>query len=1020
MSGRWPFTAEKIATRLNLIEPYIFRKRQILSHLQLMHLPAALVDPPICSHPSGWEEIPHQTYWGRTDLNFVLKTCFTVPDGWDAANIALHLPLGVMGDIFNHPEALVHIDTKPIGSADRYHHTIPLESKLLDGQQHVLSLHGWTGHASWPLDPDSKAKLFMGEPALVERDPTLLAFHGFAKAALDAARVLPPDSQSSIGILAALDNAFITLDTRDPIGEALYESVDQAMSDLQTEIAAVGAPLDVTLHGIGHAHMDIAYLWPISQTRLKNARTYSNVLRLMDENPGYCFSHSQPQLYDYAAQDYPEIFRKIKQRVAEGRWEIMGGMWVEPDLNIPGSEALVRQLMLGRQYFKDSFNVEETPVLWLPDTFGFPGQTPQLMRHAGLKWFATNKLNWNQKNKVPSTSHHWEGIDGSRILAHILTTPRPVQYLPFPTNYKSDLSAAELLGTWRCSSAPDCVTDLPICYGYGDGGGGPTEELLAKAHANFSMPDMPKFKMSTVRDAFECIEHSAEDLPIWRGEHYMEGHRGVLTSQAWIKRANRKAEWALHEAEALCAMAGISEDLEQAWKLLCLNQFHDIITGASVSEVFDDSRRDFEEIAQLVETVAEKAAQALSSDQALIANTSPSRGPRLAFIPGTDRTKGQLVEGGSLVHFEDLQPYSVTALDKATIPQTSAQCALDDKGAVLKNAALRIRIDANGKIAELFDKTVSRSALGFNELGNTFIAFEDRPICWDAWDIDPFIEDRSEIVNTPCKFEIVENGPLRASIKVSRLWRRSTITQTIRLTAGSSRVDFETEIDWHETHTLLKVAFPTSVQAPTALFDIQWGAIERSTSSDTDFDAARFEVPLHKWVQLSEDNYSVAVLNDCKYGCDVHGETIRLTLIKSATYPDPEADQGRHKFTYSLLSNSFAQRTLLDQHAYDLNSPLRLIAKGSGKQPTCEGLITSSAENALIETVKPAADADGIIVRLFEAHGRTTDTILTYAHDLTEVNIVDFMEDPLMDAAFSNRKISLCLKPFEIVSLRLK
>lgn len=1019
MSGRWPFTAEKIATRLDLIEPYIFRRRQPLPHFRLRQLPAALVDAPICDDTTEWEEIPHETYWGHADLNFVLKSHFSVPQDWHADRLALHLPLGVLGDIFNHPEALVHIDTKPIGSADRYHHTIPLDADLLDGRRHVLSLHGWTGHVGWPSNPDSKAKLFMGQSALVERDPVLFSFHGLAKSTLETARVLGPEAPEYAGLIEALDQAFVTLDTRDPIGAAFFDSVDAALSVLRSGIKNAGAPLDVQLHGIGHAHMDIAYLWPISQIRLKNARTYSNVLRLMKEDPDYHFSHSQPQLYAYTAQDYPELFEEIKTRVEERRWEVMGGMWVEPDLNIPGPEALVRQLMLGRTYFRDTFGDVETPALWLPDTFGFPGQIPQLMYHAGLKWFATNKLNWNQKNKVPSTTHHWEGIDGSRVLAHIFTTPRDVQYLPFPTNYKSDLSAAEVLGTWRCSSAQEHIRDLPICYGYGDGGGGPTDELLAKGHAYEAMPGMPQFRMSTVCEVFSNIEQHAGGLPTWKGEHYMEGHRGVFTSQGWIKRANRKAEWALHEAEALAVMSGQQPDLDEAWKLLCLNQFHDVITGTSVPQVFDDARRDFTRIMEIGEHAAQDAAFALACGQDCVANTSPITGPRIAFLPGIEIADGQRVDGGSLAYFDRLPSYSLAPVNSATLPEIGCTCFRKGDSITMENATVRVVIDAQGQVTECYDKVANCSALATGHSGNVFQVFEDRPVCWDAWDIDPFIEDRQEIIDTPCSLEIVENGPLRASLSVKRTWRNSTITQIIRLAAHANRLDFETDVDWNETHTLLKVAFPTSIEARKAQFDIQWGTIQRSTARDSDFDAARFEVPAQKWAQLSTPDFAVALLNDCKYGYDVHADTIRLTLIKSATYPDPGADQGAHKFTYSLLCIPGAAREILDQQAYDLNAPLRII-KGVGETSAfSEPFIECSSSNIIVETMKPAADGKGIVVRVFEATGQPSKASLKLAEQLASVERVNFLEDPLGAVPFDNQNIALELRPFEIVSLRL-
>ncbi len=402
MSGgnhRFRLTRQKIGSRLKLIAPLVHRRSAPIETFRVMPLDAAILDAPICADPSAWDAIEPGSYWGKADLNFVMKSGFVVPGDWDAERLALHLPLGVLGDIFSHPEALAYVDQVPIGSADRYHHTLPLDPALADGRRHVLSLHGWTGHAGWPPDPDSKAQLHMGACSLVERDPETLEFFDLASVAHDSLSVL--GGEVAEAVLSALDTAFLCLDTRDPLGDAFYGSVPRALERLRAGLAEAGAPMDVVLHGIGHAHMDIAYLWPISQIRLKNARTYSNVLRLMEEDEAFSFSHSQPALYEMTSQDFPELLSRIKARVADGRWELMGGMWVEPDLNVPGPEALIRQLTLGRGYFRDTFGDVETPVLWLPDTFGFPGQIPQLMCLAGLDWFVTNKLNWNQFNRVP-------------------------------------------------------------------------------------------------------------------------------------------------------------------------------------------------------------------------------------------------------------------------------------------------------------------------------------------------------------------------------------------------------------------------------------------------------------------------------------------------------------------------------------------------------------------------------------------------------------------------------------------
>ncbi|MEM1237892.1 MAG: glycoside hydrolase family 38 C-terminal domain-containing protein [Pseudomonadota bacterium] len=999
---RLRLTREKIGARLELIAPMVYRRRLPLLPFEMKELAAPEVDTDVHQTPSDWIEIPHHSYWGRADLNFLMKTKMRIPVDWDARHLALHLPLGVLGDIFNHPEAMVYLDETPLGSADRYHHDIPLPEGCAG--DHTLTLHGWTGLAGWPPDPNSRAQLHMGAPALVERCPDTLDFVRLARAVHDTATHTDnPD------LIAALDAGFNVLDTRDPMGEAFYASVPGALVTLRGAVAEAGVPMDVTVHGIGHAHMDVAYLWTIDQIRLKNQRTYSNVLRLMDADPNYRFSHSQPALYEMTKHDFPEIYEGIKKRVAEGRWEVMGGMWVEPDLNIPGPEALVRQLILGRDFFRDEFGDVETDVLWLPDTFGFPGQIPQLMKMAGLEWFVTNKLNWNQINRVPWASHHWEGIDGTKVMAHILTTPRAVQYLPFPTNYKSDLSASEVLGTW--SNAQGMARgDLPICYGYGDGGGGPTEDLIAKAHAYASMPGMPRLEMSTVKKVLGALGPTVPAMQAWRGEHYMEGHRGVFTSQGWIKRANRKAEWALHEAEALAAMLGREIDLTEAWKTLCLHQFHDILTGTSITEVFDQAKETF---SHLRSGLADDLEVVMPDEGGLVAySTCPTRGPRVAHVRGEAETQAaQKVEGGSLCWFADLPGYSARSIETAQTPPHAARASVGNTHAWLDNGLIRVRVLPNGHVAEVQDLATGWQALAPGEHGNRLIAFEDRPICWDAWDIDPHFEDNQEEVTNARQFEVVENGPVRAAVRVTHLWRGCEIVQTIRLHAGSRRIDFVTEIDWHVSHILLKVAFPANVTADSALYDIQWGAVQRSTSRMSDFDAARFEVPAQKWALLSDGDRGAALLNDCKYGYDIHGHVMRLSLIKSATSPDPVADQGRHVFTYSFMPLPDSDRAELDHAAYDLNAPLR-VAPGPEVAPMIE-----APKGVTVESVRQVGDE--VEFRLFEARGNVKEAVLRFPQAPKSVRTTDIFGATYADLP-PGKNVHLSLGPWEIVTIRAK
>lgn len=1030
-------TAEKITQRLRLIRAEEARARLPIDRFILETLPDAAAKPDlsVMACTATGSVLDWDSYWGGQDLHFVLRSRFVVPEDW--AHPALHLPLGEAGDIFTHPEALAYIDGRPVASADRYHHTIDLNPALADGKSHDLLLHGWTGLGGWPPNPMDRSKLFLRECATVNLHPQLQEFLTLAEVALEVAREMPDDRPEKHGLLSTLDRAFLVLDTRDPMEEAFRASVAPALGCLQAGIAKSGAPLDVQLHGIGHAHMDVAYLWPIDQIRQKNARTYSNVLRLMEKYPEFIFSHSQPQLYAWTQEDFPEIFQAIKARVAEQRWEILGGMWVEPDANMPGSEALVRQIMLARHWVRDHLGSQaETPVLWLPDTFGFPACLPQLMQQAGLKWFVTNKVNWNQYNQMPSSTTWWEGIDGSRVLAQFLTTPRDVQHLPFPTNYKSDLSAAEVIGTWRKSTSKKSVHDLMICYGFGDGGGGPTDELIRKARAYAAIPGAPQLKPGTVKGYFETVEALPGPLPVWQGEFYLEGHRGVLTSQGWIKRANRQAEALLHDAEfmgALAVLAGAEPpDLSEAWRLLLLNQFHDILTGTSVPEVFDDARKDHARLKLLTQAALADAAMALgqATDTAamLLVDGAPLPAPRHVLLKGwegaTDTQTGkalpsQCVEDGALICLPASDGYSLTTLAPGhanPLATTGLTVSALNGWFTMENQFLTLKIGTDGMLHSIWDKEDNREVLRDGALGNQLQAFEDRPISWDAWDIDIFFEDRSETIGDLTRLEIVEAGPLRAVIAVERRWRHSVIQQRIVLHHNSRRIDFETEIDWAETHFLLKAAFPVAVRATHATYDIQWGQIERPTHRNTSWDAARFEVPAQKWADLGETGYGVALLNDGKYGYDVRGDVLRLSLIKSATMPDNGSDQGHHCFTYALFPHPGDWREHVPAEAYALNHPIRILP---GRRATVRNPVRCSNPNVVLETLKPAQDGRGVILRLYEGHGQRGKIVLQLDACIGAVERCGLLEQEDEPIDSNGHQIQLPLRPYEIMTLRL-
>ncbi|MGR3541914.1 MAG: glycoside hydrolase family 38 N-terminal domain-containing protein [Hasllibacter sp.] len=1046
MRHRRHFTVEKIASRLKLIAPMIHRRRAPLPPFRHAALPGPEWPPPVAPglDDAHWPVIEPDSYWGDWAQDFCLRTTFHIPDHWAPdAPVALHLPLGVAGDIFTHPEALLYVDGHPLASTDRHHHTTDLPARLRDGETHALALHGWTGLSGWPPDPASRERLFMRPCTLVEIDRELELLHTLAATALDTARHLPEAAPERARILTALHEAFLALDTAPPMGAMFYASVPHALATLRDGLAAAGPPMNVDLIAIGHAHMDLAYLWTVDQSRRKNGRTYSNVLGLMEAFEGYRFSHSQPQLYDYTRQDYPEIWEGIRARVAEGRWEAMGGMWVEPDANMVGPEALVRQIALGRRFFADHFGEgAETPVLWLPDTFGFPWSLPQLMAQAGLKWFVTNKVSWNQYNKMDHQLFRWEGIDGSQVIGHLLCTPRPVQYLPHPTTYKAEMTAAEVLGTWDYFQQKEDHSELPICFGFGDGGGGPTRELIVQAEAFDAMPGAPRVRMGTVREFFEGVEAAGtEALPVWADEINLELHRGVLTSQADMKRHNRRNEWLLHDAEFLAAWAteatGLrypAETLTEAWKLLLKNQFHDILPGTAIAEVFEDARRDYGRINDLATGALTAAidairARAPAGATHLAINPAPFGGTRIARLTGRrglpplrETATGapipaQETRSGTILEVPEVPAYGWSALAPGPAFDAPPGIAVrgDSDAPVLENDFYRLTLDANGHIASLIDRAAGREVLAGP--GGVLQLFEDRPLNWDAWDIDAFFEDRPLPAPRLLSMEVVERGPIRATVRIERAFSRSRIIQYLSIWRTSRRIDFECEVDWRERHTLMKVAFPVNVRARAATYDIQWGAIERPTHRSTARDFARFEVAAQKWVDLSEDGFGVALLNDCKYGHDVKGNVLRLSLIKSATMPNPQADQGDHRFTYALMPHLGDWRGAVQREGYHLNDPLIVAgcAGGDGRLPAAGAVVACDRPGAVIETVTRAHAGDGTLIRLYESRGGRGPATLRFPAPvrLFAADLLERAREPIGEGT----EIAIDLTPHRILTL---
>jgi alpha-mannosidase len=1067
-------TIDKVRSRLSLIEQKVYARHAPIEPFQFRPLESPAVVPPIAEPiDERFVTIPWGTPWGRPRLDFVLGSRFSVPPGWSADGpIALHLPLGIADD-FSHPEALVYVDGEPYASCDRHHREVRLADRWCDGDSHELALHGWTGGttAGSGFAIEQVTPLVMGTCSIVQIDQPTRDLHALARVALGVVEELGDVDPIRTGLLAALDEALLVLDTREPLGNDFYASVPRALHVVRQSVAACGPAVNVDVTAAGHAHIDVAWLWPVAQTRRKAGRTFHNAIRLMDEFSDFYFTQSQPQLYDYVRSDYPDLFEAIKKRVAEGRWEPIGGMWVEADCNITGAEALVRQFLLGRTFFREQFGTD-SPILWLPDVFGYAWQLPQLVKSAGLEFFFTTKISWNLYNRLPYDSFWWQGLDGTRVLTHFSPTPSTDD--GHWNTYNAKAWPADVFGTWKNylhsdAAAAGRTAPVLMSYGWGDGGGGPTREMVENLAVMADFPGTPRVARGRAVDFFEELDRRCGTrLPTWNGELYLEYHQGTYTTHGDVKRANRRCEIALHDAELLAAWATVAaaadypaERLDEAWKLLCINQFHDILPGSSIAEVYVDAAKDHARIASIASKIIDDAVAALSTlwqarTRYVAINPAPFGGRLRATIP-TSPTTGtscvdvrsgsdlpqQAIDGGTLLEIE-ADAYGVVEIgERRTDPPThqarssrteSSGSDVDsgfvraigaEDGFVLENEILRVELSKGGEVTRLLDKEHDREVVGPGRPANVFQAFEDRPIEFDAWNIDLFIDDRQWSAEPGEGATIVEDGPVRASIEFRRRLGASTIAQRVRLCRSDRRIDFVTSVDWQERHTMLKVAFPVGVLAQVATYEIQWGNVARTTHTNSSWDWAQHETCAHKWVDLSEGDYGVSLLNDCKYGHDVKGDVLRLTLLRSTTSPDADADRGRHEFTYSLFAHAGDWRNGTVAAAYHLNDEVIVRPapeRGTGADtPAVVPIVAVDQPNVVIETVKRAEDGNGLIVRLYEHHRCRRRVALTAGFPVAHAERCDIIERPLNDEGclLEGNVVSFEITPYRIVTLRL-
>ena len=927
-------------------------------------------------------------------------------------------------------ETLFIVDKEFRGIFDNSNHrVVMMTGSGVAGKTYTLGFESYSGHSSPGTQPAESSrsvtpgcKTFGGVEILIERED-VTSFVMDLKVLLSLVRGLDENSLRRNTIMRELSKVFSAVPMiPDEVGETVWRPAIAKATEIMKPLLECRNSATTSRAGIvGHSHIDTAWLWPLAETWRKCARTFSSILNLMEQYPEFVFIQSAPCHTEQVKKLYPAIFDKIKAKVAEGKWEPNGGMWVEPDCNLTSGESMVRQLLVGQKMTREWFGYT-SDTLWMPDVFGYSAALPQILRGAGVEFFCTTKIAWNDTTRFPYDTFAWKGIDGTPVTTHF----NFIHCWPLPQN---------LIDQWKWVQHKD-VQDRELCaYGFGDGGGGPMNEMLEVARRVGDLEGCPRAEHTTVGAFMQGIRDELKDLPTHSGELYLEGHRGTLTSIAGIKRGNRKSELAMRDAEFLATLAALkgeaypAETLLEMWKRLLTCQFHDILPGSSIAEVNDEAIAEFAKLISEANDISAASTKAItgggSGGVMLINSLSWDRSGEfeLDCVPEGRAIAGaqcQWVAGPSggrklAVAGVELPALGGKALELA--PGSPAQGSpFVVKGDTVETPFAVIGFDSAGRIASLVDKASGRQVAA--GVLNGFASGEDVPQSWDNWDVDADQELKMRDENRLISREVVADGPLQLRIRSSySIGLSSSVTQDIVFHSSTPRIDFETVIDWSEKHTLLKAMFDLAVHSDFARHEIQYGHVERPTHRNLPQDMARFEVACHKWMDLSDNGFGVAIINDCKYGVGVHGGRIGLSLIKSGTHPDARGDAGCHLVTYSILPHAcgFSAESVV-RPAYELNIPVRCFAAGEG---ACDiaSLVTVDKANVIVESVKWAEDGRGFVVRLYEAEKSAGSANVTLGASVKSVSECNLLEENREPVALTGGAATLTFRALEIKTL---
>jgi alpha-mannosidase len=993
---------------------------------------------------SKWQIAPPGQSLGKINEFVWLRNTVTVPREFAGGEVMLHINLEAPGALFGQ-RGLVFVDGEESVGLDRLHKEALLTRRARAGQKFSIAVEVYTGPMkSFKLLDFGAQRSFLSKTAfgaaelrLVNRDGWR-AYHDF-DAGVDILDALTPGSRVEAEVLAAIDSSIDCLDLRadEPARSASFRAASAVLTRRVFSGQKGNAAGKVLI--IGQSHIDMAWLWPRAETIRKCASTMANTLSLQKEYSFYRFSHSQAQGFQWLKDSYPSLYARTRRAARADRVEAMGGMWVEADLNCAGGEALARQFLYGQHFFQKEFGTR-CRVGWLIDTFGYSWGMPQILKESGLDYFVSTKPTWNDTNTFPFTFFWWEGPDGSRVLTHIP-----------PRTYGDDVTLKAINDALEKDKEARLGVAPALLFGESDGGGGPRVTDVERIPRLMASPYAPEIEICNVTEYFDQLSKTAK-YPVFADEMYVETHRGTYTTQARTKRNNRKAECALYTAEAAAAAATVlgarypKADLEAAWKLVLFNQFHDILPGSSIPLVYEDAERDYAKVFAATGKVTSSALSFLGKHvdtkgpgkAVLVFNPSawertgvveidaPAGARRVVDCEGRDLPL-QAVSGrkGRLAVLVTVPPcgWKVIRILEGRPPRSEPVARV--AGREIETELFSVRFNAQGQLARVYDKAAAREVLAKGAAGNRFELLEDIPTEYEAWDIDEWADDKTREVKDLVSFDVIENGPLRVVARLVWKANRSTITQRVILYAHTRRIDFATQVDWRERKTLLKAAFPLSVRSRRATYEIAFGAIDRSTNESNPWDWARFEVPAHKWADLSQADYGASILNDSKYGYDTKGSVMRLSLLRSPESPGVDTDRGRQEFTYSLLPHAGDWRAAgTVKEAFDLNVPLAAepVASTAGVLPPEGWLVRVEADDGapvVLSALKAAEDGDGLIARIYEPHGRDARVTLRTSFGTSRAERVNFLEETTGKLRHRSNSVTLDLSPWKIATLRL-